>query len=76
MTQVERSVFPLNSDLSPKQSPPCVLECRQQDVGTLVIRVSSYLQMLGEHLSYVSLIFCFQGDRKEGQSVPPALSIS
>ena len=76
MTQAVRSIFPLNSDLSPKRSPPCVLECRQQDVGTLVIRVSSYLQMLGEHLSYVRLIFCFQGDRKEGQSIPLALAIS
>nr|XP_020756121.1 uncharacterized protein C10orf67, mitochondrial-like [Odocoileus virginianus texanus] len=54
MTQAVRSIFPLNSALSPKRSPPCVLECRQQDVGTLVIRVSFYLQMPGEHLSYAS----------------------
>ena len=42
----------------------------------LAIRVSCYLQMLGVHLSRGRLIFCFQRDKEEDQSVLLSLTFS
>jgi len=35
-----------------------------------------YLQMQAVHLSYDRHISCFQGDRKEGQNITPAVAFS